>query len=368
MSGLFVNCFSVSRSSQNLYTLSCSATEREAEGIIEWNQETGQLGQIDYDPRCEFAGFTAIFNQIIDSTRTPAEAKRDHKLEDIHSKTASILEKLDNLNALEDIRAELLLLSQRYQLTQPAPVETHTGQQNVVLPEIPTNLIRWLHLSDFHAGKDGYGQSRLFKYILEHVRSRVAAGIGPDLVFITGDIANKGQTAQYKEFYENFFLPLLECLPPDSEDRIFIIPGNHDVNRTQARAVQTYDVLLRVPEFLDPTEQGHFERQVIFSRFQAYVENDLTNFDEHWLSSWAGTSRCVMDIRGLKIGVLGVNTAWLSYSDEDRHKLSVGKGLLEDGLEALYECDLKIVLGHHPLDWFLDTDLEPMRALLVPNQ
>jgi tetratricopeptide (TPR) repeat protein len=233
----------------------------------------------------------------------------------------------------------------------------------MALADLSTDLIRWIHLSDFHVGKDGYGQSRLFKYILDHVRTRVADGRGPDLVFITGDIANKGQSAQYQEFYENFFLSLLECLPPDSQECIFIVPGNHDVNRMQARAVQTYDVLLRVPEFLDPTEQGQFERQAIFSRFQAYAENDLTCSGEHWLFSSAGILRRTVSVRGQTIGILGVNTAWLSCSDEDRHKLSAGKGLLEDGLESLQGCNLKIVLGHHPLDWFLDTDLEPVRAL-----
>ena len=33
--------------------------------------------------------------------------------------------------------------------------------------------IRWLHISDFHTGKDEYGQRRLFKYILTYIE-RVA--------------------------------------------------------------------------------------------------------------------------------------------------------------------------------------------------
>ena len=49
--------------------------------------------------------------------------------------------------------------------------------------------IRWLHLSDFHVGKDDYAQKRLFEKILEHIAEREA----PDLVSVTGDIANNGQ-------------------------------------------------------------------------------------------------------------------------------------------------------------------------------
>ena len=228
----------------------------------------------------------------------------------------------------------------------------------------PQKVIRWLHLSDFHVGKDGYGQRQLFNYILAHIRERASKGNALDLVFITGDIANKGQDKEYKEFYEQFFMPLLECLPSDSQERIFMVPGNHDVDRTQARVAQTKDALLRVPELLDPTEQGQFQRQTIFPRFQAYVENDITNTGDHWLNSIDGVFQTVAEIQGVKLGIVGVNTAWLSDSDDDRHNLSAGKSLLEDGLEAIKNCNIKIILGHHPIDWLLDTELEPVRALL----
>jgi len=244
------------------------------------------------------------------------------------------------------------------------PIDGGLVMSEVIPAAAPKNVIRWLHLSDFHVGKDGYGQRQLFKYILAHVRERVSTGNAPDLVFITGDIANKGRDKEYKEFYENFFIPLFDCLPVDSQERIFIIPGNHDVDRNQAKAAQTKDVLLRVPEFLDPTEQGQFERQPIFPRFGAYVENDFTNSRDHWLNSLKGAFHGVVEIQGIKLGIVGVNTAWLAYSDEDRHNISAGKGLLEDGLESIKDCDIKIILGHHPIDWFLDTEVEPVRALL----
>jgi len=35
------------------------------------------------------------------------------------------------------------------------------------------NIIRWLHLSDFHVGKSNYGGRRLFTYILTHIDERI---------------------------------------------------------------------------------------------------------------------------------------------------------------------------------------------------
>lgn len=66
----------------------------------------------------------------------------------------------------------------------------------------------------------------------------------------------------------------------------------------------------------------------------------------------------------VNIGIIGVNTAWLSKSDQDEKKLSPGKYMLEEALNALNNCEYKIVLGHHPLSWFHDEQKKQICALL----
>ncbi len=94
---------------QSFYRNNPSILDKEAEGIIKWNEETGKLGRIDYDPRREFASFSAIFNEIVDRARTPAEVKRDRKLEqiygDLHASTTEILKQFSQLLNLEEVRA-----------------------------------------------------------------------------------------------------------------------------------------------------------------------------------------------------------------------------------------------------------------------
>ena len=101
---------------KSFYENNLSILEKEAEGIIEWNKETRQLGYIDYDPRNEFASFTAVFNQIVDNLRSPAEVKRDQKINDVHENTEEIIKKLNKANNLdairEVIRQELAALNQ----------------------------------------------------------------------------------------------------------------------------------------------------------------------------------------------------------------------------------------------------------------
>ncbi len=227
--------------------------------------------------------------------------------------------------------------------------------------------IRWLHLSDFHVGKDNYGQYQLFKYILANIKAKIDSGLWPDIVFISGDIANKGQASEYRTFYDSFYLPLLTLLGDEARGRIFLIPGNHDVDRSQTKAVQRYGILSIIPEFLDPTNQGLAERTALFPRFQTYAQYELnqqTTMGTHWLFSPRGAYTTTIEIRGHSLGILCINTAWLSGSDSDQHQLSPGKGILEMGLEELKGCDRLIVLGHHPIDWFLEDEISSIYSIL----
>ena len=72
--------------------------------------------------------------------------------------------------------------------------------------------IRWLHLSDFHVGKDHYEINKLFSHLHNHVKRRCQDGFVPDMVFVSGDIANAGLEDEYKQFINDFLMPLKEIL------------------------------------------------------------------------------------------------------------------------------------------------------------
>jgi 3',5'-cyclic AMP phosphodiesterase CpdA len=96
--------------------------------------------------------------------------------------------------------------------------------------------IRWLHLSDFHVGKDDYGSRKMFDYILAHVRKQKSAGIVPDFLFLTGDFADKGLEEQYLTFWLEFVDPLQTEIGDGIRDLTFAVPGNHDVDRNENQA------------------------------------------------------------------------------------------------------------------------------------
>lgn len=225
------------------------------------------------------------------------------------------------------------------------------------------NMIRWLHLSDFHIGTDDYGQRSLFMEILDHVRQQKKDAFVPDLIFITGDVAYNGKSAQYKVFVSDFLLPLNEILGDKKHSHTFVVPGNHDVFRETHKYFDREATCKGGSRFFDPTHEGMNERQQIFPRFKSYAMN--RNLTPHnWINTPGGSYAKLVKVRNTALAVLGINTAWLSLDENDRHKLSPGINLLKDAFEKLPNCSITIVLGHHPIEWFRDDQRKEIETIL----
>ncbi len=226
--------------------------------------------------------------------------------------------------------------------------------------------IRWLHLSDFHVGKDDYAGRKMFDYNIAHVKQRKEEGFAPDLLFITGDLANKGLKSEYEDLWLEFVLPLQELLGNNIAERTFVVPGNHDVDRDHNQAFGREEMLSDSSRHFDPTEKGLKSRQMLLPRFQAFNDNDQTPCKGAFVNA-AGAFSTMLTLDGTKVGIAGINTAWLCKDDHDERKLTPGKGMVEQALNSLKEAQLCIVLGHHPLDWLLPAEQKPIKSLFGQN-
>lgn len=94
-----------------------------------------------------------------------------------------------------------------------------------------------LHVSDMQFGRNhrfGRGADEPFDTLLRRLTDDLdqhhkLQGLKPDVVALTGDLAEWGQKTEYEDVYK-FCVGLQEHLKL-SRDRILVIPGNHDVNR-----------------------------------------------------------------------------------------------------------------------------------------
>ncbi len=90
--------------------------------------------------------------------------------------------------------------------------------------------LTWLHISDFHfRAADSYDRDVVLSALIRPVRRFREGGRAPDVIFATGDIAYSGKDEEYAAATE-FFDALLNATGLD-RSRLFLVPGNHDVNR-----------------------------------------------------------------------------------------------------------------------------------------
>jgi len=204
-----------------------------------------------------------------------------------------------------------------------------------------------LHISDVHFGvKDSkQEQQRITDALITaaHDESNPA----PDICIFSGDLTQKGDDKDFSRG-EEWLKELVEKwhLCP-----IFIVPGNHEVQRDNADefiirgAHHTEDYFQKWRNRKEGLK--HLER---FFKWHNNVKSSVLPLISNWDESKLVCSS-TENIRNGKIRLLGLNTASLSCDDKDEGKLVVDIGLINKSLQDVdHNNELVIAVGHHPLD------------------
>jgi predicted MPP superfamily phosphohydrolase/CheY-like chemotaxis protein len=253
--------------------------------------------------------------------------------------------------------------------TRSAPTAISTAS-NHILESSNTKVFSWLHLSDLHIGckepnRDWNDLSRVLLNDIELHQQPAnrqppnCAGVilHPDLILITGDIAYRATESEYKR--AEAFLHELWKITGLGSTRTFIVPGNHDVNRA---AVQNDPMYKAAYERLSHTTADRKEWLAALNEWWPYpalrsmVEEKFSNYTQFASRNSAPLSQAlyysqVVEVRGIKIGFLGLNSAYISCKDgEDRGRdLWIGKPQLDEIEQALpKDVQLRLALIHHP--------------------
>jgi hypothetical protein len=75
-------------------------------------------------------------------------------------------------------------------------------------------------------------------------------------------------------------------------------------------------------------------RQILFPRFKGYRQKAGVDLFGNWINDAAGAFAESIDVRGIKVGIVGANTAWLSKEDKDKERLTPGFELIEVALST----------------------------------
>lgn len=244
--------------------------------------------------------------------------------------------------------------------------------------------VRWLHLTDLHYGAPEvssivYGDAK--DDVLSDLATVAALAEGvPDVVFFTGDLVFAGRREQFAQLDEQVFAPIRSVFaeldayadPP----LILPVPGNHDLDR---KSVEKW----ALDAFAGYYRKGHNARHELLNgdgnKHRKQIEKcfggysswfaQLQRTDPRWNTvrpgRIPGDYSITLTIRGVRLLVVGLNSAFLHLSDRfapegapRKRQLSVEVEQLEavapPGLTVgdwVKGHDLAVLLTHHPVDW-----------------
>jgi len=234
----------------------------------------------------------------------------------------------------------------------PAPSSSKRPEQQ----EIP---LRFLHLSDFHLRPKlvrRFDQDRVLGGLidfLERERSRFPL----DAIFITGDLGFSGKADEYALVVE-FFERLLEVTGV-APQRIFVVPGNHDVDRDVGKW------LLRTLPDSETADAFFLEegaRDAHKRKFAAYLQSlaPLLGSSRQLGLGVGGEAIEMIDWHGARIAVGSFNSAWFAQGDDDRGKLWLGYANVNHAGDRIAEAgaSFSIALMHHPFEHLDERDRE----------
>ena len=234
--------------------------------------------------------------------------------------------------------------------------------------------VTWLPLSDLHMCEPltGWDARRVLRSLSTDLKKMEDQhGLRPDMIFFTGDLTfgNVGKNAgenigdQFRAaqvFIEgvrnSFSMPVPEA-------NLFIVPGNHDIDRNVVTRDQTewLDNCLNYSDIEKMIHNKDLQWQRNMERLAAYRQflQDLNA--THLLLDPARLIHAnVREFSGVKVGIAGLNSGWSCCRNGEKGRLWLGgRWQIDNLLRQLEEAQFSIALIHHPVGWFREEE-EPL--------
>ncbi len=234
-------------------------------------------------------------------------------------------------------------------------------------------LFSWLHLSDIHSKHGNLDSQVDWNIVLNALETDVNNWVigrnpggqcppKPDVVFVTGDISNTGNSRASDEFATvgRRLEHVVKMLDLQEKD-VYLIPGNHDVDRSICKDGRSKELLEQLrDEYRNSDVAAAIEDPIFRKRMKAYL--DFSNeFAEACRGKLYWSER--RSPNGLSVLIVGLNSALLAQNDEDRHKLRISQVQLPARAPREQKMkELVVVLSHHPFEWLMDSDRSTIEA------
>ena len=228
-----------------------------------------------------------------------------------------------------------------------------------------------LHITDFHYSNRSSLQTNVVQAIIAAIKK---SELSIDFVFFTGDLVENGSKIEnFSNAKTALFDKLVDELGVKKENVIFC-PGNHDIDRNNIHtATKSYfDANINNDESLNNLYNKKNDSIYIdsvkpsnnFYSFLSDFHNDGNNINEDIYSIHFRI------FNSKRIGIVCLNSAWLSAIDkdktgkDDKGNLLIPNALMLDIKKQLVNIEKKIILIHHPLYFLKEFNLNGVESII----
>ncbi|MCP4701274.1 MAG: hypothetical protein GY862_31130 [Gammaproteobacteria bacterium] len=218
----------------------------------------------------------------------------------------------------------------------------------------------WLHLTDIHQGPEGWqrsGAKEQFHQDLQQLHNEC----GPwDLVLLTGDLTRHGSADEFRKL--DALLGIFSNEP--SAPLLLAVPGNHDAVRPDKKnpAVKLFERWHDDQDIQTAfwEEADSFYRQAVieaFANYSVWWKLRAPQTLQYRAGMLPGDFSISIEKNGAKLGIVGLNTAFLQLTDRDyKGKLALHARQFHaacgtDGIAWAKQHHTCLLLTHHPGDW-----------------
>lgn len=211
--------------------------------------------------------------------------------------------------------------------------------------------VKWLHISDLHLNKVGVETRRMRNKLMEYLRENK---ISCEYIFITGDL-RYAPAGTFDDSTVTFLNTLCSTVSVPIE-RLFIVPGNHDLIRDDSHRLSAIDNTcgnngyynytdgMIKKEDLDLMSSGRDEFKKIIQEIYQRIPNRIALYNN--------SAKPHFCIETEDFNLVHLDSA-LTYTKNRQRDLLIGTDLLMSVLEGVNQNKATIILTHYSFD-FLD--------------
>jgi len=228
--------------------------------------------------------------------------------------------------------------------------------------------MRILHISDLHITNSADHARTIDALCKDITAENNKKNI--DAILCTGDIANRGDTSESAiTAQETVIKKILNSANTSVE--FICCPGNHDINlKAREDIYESIFSSLKNSEDANKLIENLLNKgnKAIWGHLDGYIELSKKIDPTSYKNNILFTTKA-LEFKSLKVGIASLNSTWRTFGggNKDRNNLYLGERQIELALNEIHDCDIKIALMHHTLDWLAPDEKNRIQRTLATN-